>query len=175
MELSCRRVRHRLIKHELSAVRGLIHPNGALVRPRDARRHVQQALNRYRFFVFIDVRHLLVGEQTDDRMIDAIQEAILDCDRRQRADNAFGDGSEVVPDARLVGGVIGLDDDPAVTHEQQAVLTARPNGVDKLGERGGIEALFFRRRIFPPLRRPDCFGGGLTVRRARGHRRREKT
>ena len=58
--------------------------------PGDAGRHVEHVLNRHRFLGVIDVRNMLVGEQIDDRMVDAVQKALLHLDGRQRADEALG-------------------------------------------------------------------------------------
>jgi hypothetical protein len=63
-------------------------------------------LNRDRLLAVIDIRNRLVLEKTQNRMIDAIEEMIADCNRNQGADEALRRGIEIVTDARPERSVI---------------------------------------------------------------------
>ena len=88
---------------------------------------------------------MLVGKQIDDRMVDAVEKALPQLDRRQRAGEALGHRSQIVPDVRGVRRVIGVDDDLSMADDQQAVLLVDADTVHELGERGGIHPLLFGR------------------------------
>ena len=113
--------------------------------PIDAGRHVEHILNRHRFLGVIQIRNRLVGKQIDDSMVDAVQKTLLHLDGRERAGEALGHESQIVPNVGAVRRVIGVDDDLSMTDDQQAVLPAATDKIHKPGEGGRVHPLLFGR------------------------------
>jgi hypothetical protein len=137
-----------------------------LLLPLDARGHIQQALDRDRLFVVIDIRNLPVRKIIHDRMVDTVEDPIAQRDGGQGAGDAFGHRSEIMADPSDKGGIVGFSDDSAMADDHQAVLLAGADGFDQPRKAAGIHALLLRRRNRPRLRRPRCFRGVFSVRRA---------
>ena len=115
----------------------------------------EQVLQRDRFLPVIEVGDAAVGKQIQHAMIGAIQQTILDGERRQRADHRLGGRIDDVGNVRGIRRVIGIEDDPAVPHDQEAVEADRGAEVDQPGERRRVHALLFRRGRLPSRGRPD--------------------
>jgi hypothetical protein len=100
-------------------------------------------LNRNRLLAIVDLRDGLVLEKIQNRMIDAIQEMIANCDRCQRADETFRRGVEIVTDARPERGVVGIENDFAVPDDEQAVHLLTFGPLHHVSERAGIQTFGF--------------------------------
>ena len=100
-------------------------------------------------------------------MVETVEQAVLIGDPEQGADDRFGRREYLVLKVARIGRVIGLGDDPPVTHDDEAVEVVACAISDKLGERRRIHALLFRRRGQPSPCRPF---GSIGVLRTRGPR-----
>jgi hypothetical protein len=69
-------------------------------------------------------------------MVGAIKAALLQLDRGQRANHAFGHRSQIMADTGDVGSVVSLSHDPSMPDDHQAVLLVSARGFDQPGKAG---------------------------------------
>ena len=157
-----RRVRHWTIKNEVDLVgaaapigQGLLPAAFKAFLPFEPGRHVEKVLDRYRFLPVVEVGDGAIGEKIQQRMAGTVQQALLDRNRRQGANDSLGGGVDGVRNVGGIGSVIGVQHDPAVPHQQQAVEILGFSKVEQFGEFGRINALLFRRGGLPLPGRPD--------------------
>src|SRR5260221_6289610 len=113
--------------------------------------HVQKVLNRDGLLSVIDIRNMAIDEKIQHWMIETVEQAVLVDHPEKSACNRLCGREYLVRNLRRVGSVIGLCDNPPMTHDQQTVKAVTSAIADKLGERCRIHALLFRRSRQPSL------------------------
>ena len=114
-------------------------------------------LHGHGLLVLIDVLNRFVGEQVDHWMIDAVELTVPDFDSRERAHDALRHRPQVMRDVGLIGRIVGIEHDLAVTNDQQTVLRIGSNGFHQPSQRAGLHPLLFGSRNGPRLGRPCRF------------------
>ena len=71
---------------------------------------------------------MLVGKEIYYRMVNAFQDAVLQLDGGQRADDAFRHRSQIVADAGDIGSIVSFSHNLSMSDDHQAVLLVGPNG-----------------------------------------------
>ena len=97
--------------------------------------HVQKVLNRDGLLSVIDIRNVAIDEKIQHGMIETVEQAVLVDHPEKSAGNRLCGREYLVRNIRRVRSVMGLYDNPPMTHDEQTVKAMTSAIADKLGQR----------------------------------------